>query len=221
MKEPGYWIIEDVISPSECDRILEAIRNEDHGRSRAGIRHLMSNPVIRRITEDSRLLNLTRQITGSQLVPYKAMLFEKTAKANWLVAWHQDTVLPVEKFAQADGWGPVSNKEGITFAHAPTEVLSRVLALRVHLDASTRSNGPLRVIPGSHKKRFHDDTEIRNWVEKRPPIECIVGKGGVIAMSPLILHASSKCIIDEPRRVLHIEYAPSLDLSQSIRLAVS
>ncbi len=51
-------------------------------------------------------------------------------------------------------------------------------------------------------------------------IECIVPKGGVLAMRPLIVHASSKSV-GAPRRVLHIEYADSRALRDSIRLAIA
>jgi hypothetical protein len=40
-------------------------------------------------------------------------------------------------------------------------------------------------------------------------------------MRPLLIHASSKARVDEPRRVLHIEYADSLDLGNGIRLAMA
>jgi hypothetical protein len=40
-------------------------------------------------------------------------------------------------------------------------------------------------------------------------------------MRPLIVHASSKATDDRPRRVLHIEYAPSLVLSEGVELAVA
>lgn len=136
------------------------------------------------------------------------------------MAWHQDTALPVERVPAVDGWGPSSVKDGVTFIHAPTNALSKVLALRVHLDASTESNGPLRVIPGSHKKRLVDDEEFAHWT-KRNAVTCCVGKGGVVAMSPLLIHASSKCLRDEPRRVLHIEYAASLEIESGIMLATA
>jgi hypothetical protein len=43
----------------------------------------------------------------------------------------------------------------------------------------------------------------------------------VLAMRPLLIHSSSKARAPEPRRVLHIEYADSLDLAEGIRLAVA
>jgi hypothetical protein len=53
------------------------------------------------------------------------------------------------------------------------------------------------------------------------PIDCVVPAGGVIAMRPLLVHASSKSHSDHPRRVLHIEYADSLDMGHNLELAVA
>jgi len=40
-------------------------------------------------------------------------------------------------------------------------------------------------------------------------------------MRPLLIHASSKIVSDSPRRVLHVEYAPSLSLRRDLHLALS
>lgn len=40
-------------------------------------------------------------------------------------------------------------------------------------------------------------------------------------MRPLIVHASSKVDSDLPRRVLHIEYAQSLDFGDGLPLAIA
>ena len=75
------------------------------------------------------------------------------------------------------------------------------------------------MIPNSHTRRL-DDNEFEKVKGSAPEVECCVGRGGVIAMSPLLLHASSKSENDAPRRVLHIEYADSLDLD-GVRLAIA
>ncbi len=216
----GFSIVESVIQPSECDDMIARLERFTEYRSRAGIRNLMTFPEVAAISNDPRLIGLTIHIIGQPLIPFKATLFEKSGKANWLVAWHQDTAIPVEKAVNSDGWGPASVKEGITFMHAPAPVLSKILAIRIHLDASTDSNGPLRVVPGTHTKRLSDD-DLSGVAAVRPQEVCTVGKGGVIAMSPLLVHASSKCNTDEPRRVLHIEYARELEIGPNIRLAMA
>jgi hypothetical protein len=57
-------------------------------------------------------------------------------------------------------------------------------------------------------------------VSKNAPMECLAARGGVVAMRPLLIHSSSKAKDADPRRVLHIEYTGSLDLSPGIRLAI-
>ena len=221
MKDPGYWIQNQVFSDSECEYILETLSRNTVRRSRAGARNLMSFTAIREFAEDERLLRIGEEILGRRLVPFKATLFEKTGKANWLVAFHQDTALPLQTAFDGEGWGPKSKKQGTTFVHAPTSALSQILAIRIQLDASTSFNGPLRVIPNSHHERLATDAQFDSVVNLENEVVCTTERGGIIAMSPLLLHASSKALTDDPRRVLHVEYAISLDIAPGIRLAIS
>jgi hypothetical protein len=46
-----------------------------------------------------------------------------------------------------------------------------------------------------------------------------VPRGGIMAMRPLLLHASSKASNDSPRRVLHFVYGPP-DLPEGLRWVV-
>lgn len=218
--QDGFVIVQSVLSYAECDGLLSKLTSRASKRNHAGIRNLMSNSAVAAIASDERLVGIVKNISGRQSIAYKATLFKKSGKANWLVAWHQDTALPIEKFSDQNGWSSASVKDGVVFAHAPSMALTQIVALRIQLDASTSRNGPLRVIPGSHQKRLTDEADVEVWT-KKSSVDCLVGKGGVIAMSPLLLHASSKCISDEPRRVLHIEYAPSFDIDDGVRLAVA
>ena len=158
---------------------------------------------------------------GGEAVPFRATLFEKSGKANWLVVWHQDTALPIRRPFEQAGWGPWSEKAGLPYAHAPAWALSRIVALRLHLDASTRENGPLRVVPGSQTLGVLTDVEIKSVVTGRGWLECPVPKGGILIMRPLLIHSSSKALTDAPRRVLHFEYSDSLLLAPHIELAIA
>lgn len=198
IERDGYAVRENVFSKDECDTLLTELAR-DVDLDRAGVRNLMGLASVTRIANDARLLGLAQELTEIQLIPFKAILFNKTGKANWLVAWHQDTALPIESDIATDGWGPSSIKDGVVFSHAPTDVLNKILALRIHLDPSTSTNGPLRVIPGSHRQRISGDAEFRESVNSGPQLEIAVDRGGVIAMRPLLIHASSKCLSDEPR----------------------
>lgn len=213
----GFVIVNGVLAETDIDELLIELDSERLGR--AGARNLMSNKSVAALANDAKLVGLASEIAGKKMQPYKATLFAKMGKANWLVAWHQDTALPIEAAPYDRGWGSGSIKEGITFSHAPAEALFKIVALRLHLDNSTELNGPLRVIPGSHLKR-HTEDEQKSWVGENV-VTCCAEKGGVIAMSPLLIHASSKCVSDDPRRVLHIEYAPGREILNGVRLAVA
>ena len=63
------------------------------------------------------------------------------------------------------------------------------------------------------------DEDIHDLSTKIAEIECLVGRGGVLAMRPLIVHASSKAQSEMPRR-LHIECAKCGNLSEGLRLAI-
>lgn len=221
MDDDGYWIENHVLTDAECDVIVRGLSQNANGRGRAGIRHLMSNPIVATLANDHRLLRLAQRSLGNGAVPFRATLFEKSGKANWLVFWHQDTALPLVAHTESHEWGPWSQKEGVLYAHAPGRALARVLALRVHLDDSTKENGSLRIIAGSHDAGVLSDEEVFSVARRSEYVECEVGRGGVLAMRPLLIHSSSKARSDKPRRVLHIEYADSLKLTDAVQLAVA
>jgi ectoine hydroxylase-related dioxygenase (phytanoyl-CoA dioxygenase family) len=218
--DSGYAITPGCLSNRECDDVLGILSAAAIARSRAGARHLMANPTVAALAANDRLRELAKDWLGGLAVPFRATLFEKSSSTNWLIPWHQDTALPLAWRFETDGWGPWSEKAGATYAHAPSSALSRVIALRIHLDASTVDNGPIRVIPGSHLGGVLSDQRVMEYASTHDHVECLVPRGGVIAMRPLIIHSSSKARGAEPRRVLHIEYADSLDLGANVRLAV-
>lgn len=219
--EQGYVITRSLFSDVECDNLIAQLQEKPNERGRAGSRHLMGNPGVSAIAHDERLLEIARVFLGKSAVPYRATLFKKSSAANWLVVWHQDTALPLRVPNNSSEWGPWSRKGGILYAHAPAWALARIVALRIHLDASTAHNGPLRVIPGSHSMGVLPDEEVFAWARTNEHIPCIVPRGGVMAMRPLIIHSSSKLSTNSARRVLHIEYADSLNIDKDVCLDVA
>lgn len=201
-------------------RMLDALHAAALARSKAGARHVLGVPAVRALTADARILEIAKQYLGPYAIPFRATLFDKSPANNWLVTWHQDLALPLCERSADPAWGPWSIKAGVLHAHAPAEALERIVALRVHLDASTPENGPLRVLPGSHARGVLTQDEILALAASLKPVECVTPSGGVVALRPLTVHASSKLLGSQPRRVLHIEYADSLELAPDIRLAV-
>lgn len=221
VRKGGYGLIPDVFAPSETDALLSRLDEEALPRTRAGVRHAMRSPNVTKIANDPRTLDIARKILGPAAIPFRATLFEKLPDSNWLVAWHQDTALPLQTRVEASGWGPWSIKDGVNYAHAPAKALEKVVALRLHLDDSNLDNGPLRVLPGTHTNGVLNDAEILSFAAERSSVDCPMPKGGVIAMRPLVIHASSKSQTDNPRRVLHIEFAESAEIDANLQLAIT
>jgi ectoine hydroxylase-related dioxygenase (phytanoyl-CoA dioxygenase family) len=100
-------------------------------------------------------------------------------------------------------------------------VLEGIVAVRLHLDDSTPSNGALRVVPGSHRRGWLTAAQVQAARDESGEITCSVPKGGVLVMRQLLLHASSKAQVSAPRRVLHfVSGAPVLPLGLTWHTAV-
>jgi ectoine hydroxylase-related dioxygenase (phytanoyl-CoA dioxygenase family) len=218
--DPGFSITESLFERREMHRVGQALATGSVPRTKAGLRNALCVPAARELASHRGLVALAATFVGNSPIPFRATLFDKSAASNWLVAWHQDTSLPVRQRVEDAAWGPWSMKGGVLCAIAPASALAMVVAVRVHLDDSTAENGPLRVLPGSHANGVLTRDQILSVAATIAPVTCLVSAGGVVAMRPLVVHASSKVSHDERRRVLHIEYASSVHLGAGIELAV-
>lgn len=164
-------------------------------------------PSVADLARSDVLRALVEPILGKSYRPVRAILFDKTADANWNVFWHQDLSIAVQERKEAAGFGPWTVKSGVQHVQPPSAILEQMLTVRLHLDNCHEANGPLQVIPRSHKQgRMNADT-VRAWREDKSPITCVAGPGAALLMRPLLLHASSSATSAGHRRVVHIEYA--------------
>jgi ectoine hydroxylase-related dioxygenase (phytanoyl-CoA dioxygenase family) len=216
----GFAVFPEVFNDDEMAALAKELERSNLPRSKAGIRHAMRHDGIVALARDQRLLWIAREVLGREAFPFRATLFDKSPVSNWLVVWHQDTALPLRERREAPSWGPWSVKDGVN-AHAPANALEQVLALRVHLDDPMDTNGPPRVLPGTHTLGVLTDEAIHRLSKEIATFACPVPRGGVLGMRPLIVHASSKSQVESPRRVLHIEYAASDTLENGLELAVT
>ena len=221
IQSQGFAIIPGILEPKDVAGLLDVFSCVNLPRSRAGVRHAMRLPAVAAVARDARLLEIARETLGGEAFPFRATLFDKSPAANWLVVWHQDTALPLQARREAPGWGPWSVKDGVIYAHAPESALSQVLALRIHLDDSTAENGPLRILPRTHTLGVLTDEALHILSTQVAAVDCVAPQGGVLAMRPLIAHASSKSQVENPRRVLHIEYAASAVIGDGFALAIA
>src|ERR1700757_3313544 len=132
LEQDGFATIPDLLEPREVDSLTAALSRTDLVRSRAGIRHAMKHTAVAAVAQDPRLREIADSVLGPSAIPYRATLFDKSSRSNWLVVWHQDTALPLQERRNMEGWGPWSVKEGVTYAHAPAKALENVIALRIH-----------------------------------------------------------------------------------------
>ena len=140
-------------------------------------------------------------------VPVRTIFFDKTPATNWKVPWHQDLTICVKERHNLPGFTAWSIKEGVTHVQPPTEILERMFTIRLHLDHCGPENGPLRVLPGSHKHGRLTPQQISRFQSETEPVTCIVPQAGALLMKPLLLHSSSAATEPSHRRVLHIELA--------------
>ena len=172
-----------------------------------GVRNLLEIcPAVRDLAANARTRQFVAPILGDGAFAVRAIYFNKTPDANWSLWWHQDNVISVASRRDVPGFVGWSNKAGVWQVQPPAEVLTNMVAVRVHLDDCGGENGPLRVLPGSHRHGWLDDA-IDDWKRRVPEVVCEVGLGGVVVMCPLILHASAPSVAAGHRRVIHIEYA--------------
>jgi ectoine hydroxylase-related dioxygenase (phytanoyl-CoA dioxygenase family) len=216
----GFAILPEVLTRREIERLDESLASSPLPRSRAGMRHALRDPAIHAIAREPRLRAIAQEVLGCDPFPFRATLFDKSPASNWLVVWHQDTALPLRERRELPEWGPWSVKDGVIYAHAPATVLSRVVALRLHLDDSTHENGPLRVLPGTQTMGVLNDDAIHDLSTQVSAVDCLVPRGGVLVMRPLIVHASSKSRGKMQRRVLHFEYAACTSFANGLEFAV-
>jgi hypothetical protein len=159
-----------------------------------------------------------RRLIGEAALPVRAVFFDKTAEANWAVAWHQDRTIVVRKRCEAAGFGPWSRKDGLLHVTPPTAVLAGMATLRLHLDPCGQSNAPLKVALGSHRLGHVPAREAAARAGEHPLLVCVAAAGDVWAYSTLILHASERATAPRHRRVLQLDYA-STDLPGGLEWA--
>jgi hypothetical protein len=210
-EKEGFVITSPLFSLQEVEHlrtILEEQRQREDGPRRGGMRDVLDNlPALRSTSKHSAIRTIVDQVLGEDAFVVRATLFDKTESSNWKVPWHQDVTIAVAEPRDIPGYGPWSSKAGITHVQPPSEVLERMLTVRVHLDDCPASNGALRVLPGTHRLGKLNQNYVGEHVDEACAICCEAHAGEAVVMRPLLLHASSTAEHPGHRRVLHFDYA--------------
>jgi hypothetical protein len=226
LHERGFALCRHVLTTTEADQLIQATDSQSNqwlsrGASPYAARNLLGEvPEVARLANLGALVEMARSVLGGRCFPVRCILFDKVSGANWHVGWHQDTMIPVAERVDAPGYGPWSVKAGVLHVKPPAGVLANMLTLRLHLDDCGPENGPLRVLPGSHRHGFLSSDEVKEWIATGREELCTARRGDVLAMRPLLLHASSRAASPNHRRVLHVEYAAEM-LPDGLRWAIA
>lgn len=187
---------------------VEALEGDSRLRGRGGYRDLFSVlPSVRALAQHPAVHCWPAALLGRGAFAVRAILFDKTADANWKVTWHQDLTIQVRERRDVPGFDRWSEKAGIAHVQPPAAVLERMLTVRLHLDVCDASNGPVRVLPGTHRHGRLTSDQVDAFKASTTPVDATCEAGGLLLMRPLVLHSSSAASRPGHRRVIHLEYA--------------
>ncbi len=143
------------------------------------------------------------QVLGTKCGAVRGLYFDKPPGHSWALPWHRDKTIAVKDHGPIGDFKKPTTKAGVPHVEAPPSILDTMLTARIHLDAMTEMNGPLRVIPGSHQVSSDSGPAGQAAVT----LSC--ASGDVLLMRPLLLHSSghSEAGHEEHRRILHLEFA--------------
>ncbi|WP_436303123.1 phytanoyl-CoA dioxygenase family protein [Variovorax sp. LjRoot290] len=201
----GFSLVPDVIRAEECESISAHLQLSTPS---GGTRCLLPQSWCASLARRLRQHMAPSLLVPTEHVAVQCTYFEKSLAHNWLVPIHQDLSIPVADRVDEPSLRGWSEKEGSLFVQAPVDLLEQLVAVRVHLDACTADDGPLRVVPGSH---LHGRIEPNVAVLTRnaaTEMRCQAEQGAALVMRPLLLHASSKAAGKSRRRVLHFVFGP-------------
>src|SRR5690242_19685846 len=154
-RRDGYFICDEVLSAAEVIELRQAIaaipKGEEVRRKRDvyGVRNLLEIcTAVRFLAWQPHIRQFVVPILGPGAFAVRAIFFDKVAGANWSLFFHQDNVIAVSQRIEAEGYVGSSQKAGVWQVQPAVDVLAKMVAVRVHLDDSTATNGPLRALPG-------------------------------------------------------------------------
>lgn len=201
----GYVVVPDILTGDECAAFAGQVHLAD--AAAGGTRCLLAQPWCAQLEARLRAHPALAPYIGGERVAVQCTYFEKSAERNWLVPIHQDLSIPVAGRVGEPALRGWSEKEGTTYVRAPLEVLQQLVAVRLHLDDCVKEDGPLRVVPGSHRHGIIGDDEA--IVLRKAGLERVcLEAGAALVLRPLLLHASSKGSGNGRRRVLHFVFGP-------------
>jgi ectoine hydroxylase-related dioxygenase (phytanoyl-CoA dioxygenase family) len=212
----GFEILDGFYTPQDIDGLTSTLDRKGvftYQFADADSHNLLNSiSEVSELAKSEKLLSIVRNIVGCPVLPFHAIILDKTKENNWGLHWHQDLKIAVKNRIETDGYKGWSLEAGIWHVIPPTYILEQILTVRIHLDDCNSRNGSIWVIPGSHKTGEISPDNFDHTVEAGKIYDCEVKKGDIMIMSPLLLHKSPYSLSNAQRRIIHIEYrADKLD----------
>lgn len=228
--ENGYLVVENAVTPEQLQGLetdfahwvheskshTEAYGEAIDGRPRFDLEagHSPDKPALRRVNApvevskayydammDSTMTSCVEQLIGPNIKFHHSKINSKLPGAKTQVKWHQDFPFT---------------------PHSNDDVITALLMV----DEVTEQNGPLEVLPGSHKGDLHSlwhngvftgavDQEVASQCQAQA-VMCTGTAGSVCLMHTRLLHGSAPNLSDKPRTLFIAVYSAEDAVPQSL-----
>lgn len=146
---------------------------------------------------NDNILNMVEQVLGSNIALWNSSLFAKPAKVGSKTPWHQDgEYWPIRPLATCSVW--------------------------IAVDDSTRENGCLRFIPGSHRSRqlsTHHQNDAKglslpleldaDQFDESASVDIELEAGQISLHDVYLMHSSEPNLSNKPRRGMTLRFMPT------------
>ena len=212
--DEGFELVPDFITQTVAQKIKQ--ETNQVLIKQGGLRHVdKKSPAVNDLAHSETLLGCAQSYLGQPANLVRAILFDKTFENNWFVTWHQDKTVAVTQQFDSPEWTAWSVKEGVLHVQPPLSVLNTMVTIRIHLDDCFSDNGGLKIIPASHLLGIVNQADIPSIVQANTIYPIEAPALSALIMRPHLLHASSKSVNPNRRRILHLEYS-SFELSKGV-----
>jgi hypothetical protein len=223
VESDGFTTLPAVFSTAEIDAVRAdiegALRGADPAiRGEEGAIYAARNvldlwPAAAAVWRRTPLVEILSHILGPGFGLVRVLYFDKPPGQSWALPWHKDLTIAVrDNTLPTQNFRKPTRKAGVPHVEASQAVLVTMLTARIHLDAVTAENGPMKVVAGSHrtgKSLVLDAGEVRTLY---------AGAGDVLLIRPLVAHCSNRSVDGTQlhRRILHLEFAANRTLPEGV-----
>ncbi len=197
----GFFIIPDLLSVEECDKLKVEARHVLDYHAKPGstvyVHVAVVNETFRALAEDPRVVEILKPVMPEGVMFLSDKLVYKSAGKTFPTPWHIDSFY----------WRNTRPK----------------LSVWIPLDDATAENGTLTVVPGSHKKDwrivkmnlpsgdFENAIENEDWKEG-DVVTCAIKRGTAVVFSDRLVHGSTANTAGKDRyAIISTYHAPAAD----------